>query len=138
MRTSAREVLTWRAATGTWRLPAHPDEVGCACTREIRELHAVHRSIVCFVPQPTSTEPVFWRLFLPEWAATASMDAGQCVSQVGAFSCRTGRQVQIWGMPGAVAKEGLADRVLPLGSIAVEITRYAEHREKRELTWKLG
>jgi two-component system chemotaxis response regulator CheB len=29
----------------------------------------------------------------------------------------------VWGMPGYVAKAGLADRVLPLDDLAVEITR---------------
>jgi two-component system chemotaxis response regulator CheB len=49
----------------------------------------------------------------------------------------------VWGMPGAVAREGLADRVLPLESIAGEITRFARHRfarpqGKRELPGQLG
>ena len=29
----------------------------------------------------------------------------------------------VWGMPGFVARAGLADRVLPLGLIAAEIVR---------------
>jgi chemotaxis response regulator CheB len=29
----------------------------------------------------------------------------------------------VWGMPGAVTNAGLAERVLPLGEIAGEITR---------------
>jgi two-component system, chemotaxis family, protein-glutamate methylesterase/glutaminase len=49
----------------------------------------------------------------------------------------------VWGMPGAVAREGLADRVLPLVSIAGEITRFARHGFERqegkpELSWQLG
>jgi two-component system chemotaxis response regulator CheB len=33
----------------------------------------------------------------------------------------------VWGMPGAVTAAGLADRVVPLGSIGPEILRLAEH-----------
>jgi two-component system chemotaxis response regulator CheB len=33
----------------------------------------------------------------------------------------------VWGMPGAVTAAGLADRVLPLGSIGPEILRLAGH-----------
>jgi two-component system chemotaxis response regulator CheB len=44
----------------------------------------------------------------------------------------------VWGMPGAVAREGLADRVLPLESIAGEVTRFARQPGKRELSWQLG
>jgi len=39
----------------------------------------------------------------------------------------------VWGMPGAVAREGLADRVLPLDSIAEEVTGFARQQGKREL-----
>jgi two-component system, chemotaxis family, protein-glutamate methylesterase/glutaminase len=38
----------------------------------------------------------------------------------------------VWGMPGAVAREGLADQVLPLDSLAGEITRMARRQVKRE------
>ncbi len=33
----------------------------------------------------------------------------------------------VWGMPGAVAKAGLADRTLPLDSVAPEILRLVNH-----------
>jgi two-component system chemotaxis response regulator CheB len=41
----------------------------------------------------------------------------------------------VWGMPGAVASSGLANRILPLGAIAPEILRLASrtHSEAREL-----
>jgi len=41
----------------------------------------------------------------------------------------------VWGMPGAVANSGLANRILPLGAIAPEILRLASrtHSEAREL-----
>jgi len=39
----------------------------------------------------------------------------------------------VWGMPGAVAREGLADQVLPLESIAGEVTRFARQQGRREL-----
>src|SRR5262249_11375657 len=34
----------------------------------------------------------------------------------------------VWGMPGAVAREGVADRVLPLDQVAPEIVRLAAQR----------
>ena len=34
----------------------------------------------------------------------------------------------VWGMPGAVARAGLADRVLPLGMVAGEIIRRVRSR----------
>jgi two-component system chemotaxis response regulator CheB len=39
----------------------------------------------------------------------------------------------VWGMPGAVAREGLADQVLPLESIAGEVARFARQQGRREL-----
>ncbi len=39
----------------------------------------------------------------------------------------------VWGMPGAVAREGLADQVLPLESIAGEVARFARQQGQREL-----
>jgi two-component system chemotaxis response regulator CheB len=38
----------------------------------------------------------------------------------------------VWGMPGAVAREGLAERILPLDSIAQEISRFARYQGARE------
>jgi len=43
----------------------------------------------------------------------------------------------VWGMPGAVAREGLADRVLPLASIAEEVARFARHQGHTH-TWQNG
>lgn len=37
----------------------------------------------------------------------------------------------VWGMPGAVAEAGLADRVLPLDALAAEIVRRAAHCTRR-------
>jgi two-component system chemotaxis response regulator CheB len=34
----------------------------------------------------------------------------------------------VWGMPGYVARSGLADRVLPLDQVASEIVRRVAHR----------
>jgi two-component system, chemotaxis family, protein-glutamate methylesterase/glutaminase len=38
----------------------------------------------------------------------------------------------VWGMPGAVARAGLADQILPLEAIATEITRLAIPRSKHK------
>ncbi len=43
----------------------------------------------------------------------------------------------VWGMPGVVARAGLADRVLPLDAIAGEITRRAMRHDRRELAGKI-
>lgn len=40
----------------------------------------------------------------------------------------------VWGMPGAVARAGLADRILPLEAIAGEITRLAMRHGQRQPT----
>jgi two-component system chemotaxis response regulator CheB len=37
----------------------------------------------------------------------------------------------VWGMPGAVAKAGLADRVLPVRDIAAEIARRVASGRRR-------
>jgi two-component system chemotaxis response regulator CheB len=42
----------------------------------------------------------------------------------------------VWGMPGAVAEAGLADRILPLDEIAPEVVRLAEPAVPREAQWK--
>jgi two-component system chemotaxis response regulator CheB len=47
----------------------------------------------------------------------------------------------VWGMPGAVAREGLAERILPLDSIAQEISRSAKYQGAREpgsVNWSFG
>jgi two-component system, chemotaxis family, protein-glutamate methylesterase/glutaminase len=44
----------------------------------------------------------------------------------------------VWGMPGAVAREGLADRLLPLESIAREVIRMARRPAKGEPDWQQG
>ena len=38
----------------------------------------------------------------------------------------------VWGMPGAVAREGLAERILPLDSIAQTVAQLARYQGKRE------
>ena len=38
----------------------------------------------------------------------------------------------VWGMPGIVARSGLADKVVPLGEIAGEIVRYASLGKRRK------
>ncbi len=40
----------------------------------------------------------------------------------------------VWGMPGAVAAAGLADRVLPLGAIACRISRMIAGKEDRAVS----
>ena len=40
----------------------------------------------------------------------------------------------VWGMPGAVAKAGLADKILPLGQIGAEITRIVWQSRSATLT----
>jgi two-component system, chemotaxis family, protein-glutamate methylesterase/glutaminase len=44
----------------------------------------------------------------------------------------------VWGMPGAVARAGLADQVLPLDAIAGELTRLVQGDPKSELAWLQG
>jgi two-component system chemotaxis response regulator CheB len=39
----------------------------------------------------------------------------------------------IWGMPGAVAREGLAQRILSLKDMAPEITRLASRSQRTEV-----
>ena len=87
---SAGAAFIWRVATGIWKLPAHPREVRCACTREIRQTSAALPSICSFVPPPRFTERACWRLFLPEWDPMVSMAAGRCVRREDESWCRTG------------------------------------------------
>lgn len=49
-------------------------------------------------------------------AEVIRLSGGQVLAQDEATSV-------VWGMPGFVARAGLADAVLPLGSLAAEITR---------------
>jgi two-component system chemotaxis response regulator CheB len=43
----------------------------------------------------------------------------------------------VWGMPGYVVRAGLADRVLPLGDLADEITRRVQPLQDKEATGRL-
>jgi two-component system chemotaxis response regulator CheB len=61
-------------------------------------------------------------------------------AQGGAVLVQDQSSSAVWGMPGAVAQAGLANRVLPLKAIAAEILRLAGHTcsEARELREAVG
>ncbi len=70
---------------------------------------------------------------------TDGLDGCRAVRAAGGRILVQDRQTStVWGMPGAVAGAGLADQVLPLESIAGEITRLATGHASRELVHQPG
>ncbi|HZB87946.1 MAG TPA: chemotaxis protein CheB [Terracidiphilus sp.] len=64
----------------------------------------------------------------PAWAADGCAGSQLIHAHGGTILAQDEATSTVWGMPGAVARAGIAHRILPLPAIAPEIVRIASRR----------